>query len=448
MLRSESVFRLGNTAYKDVKSLYDDTGTARQLPTGAQVIGRIHQLVVREKKTKLDAYRITAEELSNIWIYGLNVFPVKNEHIIPILEGIYEKKINKKKKSTSPGFKQLVEWPESRRNEDYYQKVREFNEAMKTGLDIHTDDKERIKRLQTSTLLEMKDEDLKLLKDNCRVKECPCEWNAKVKCKRCPRQMVASGKVDKAWVKWKERKLRDIQTEIKQQKKMNEASTSATTIPDLTDSDTEDPEDTADDYQPDIKVESYTDTIKKTTRSNSVNNDSNDTKFPQVPLWLSEKKPNPVVMNAFTHCAASYKVTERDLEGLLVDIARMVFNQDWIKSSEASFDEENKEEEPEKECCKPKKPRRHRSDNYKLCFPSRRTRRRWLQDGALLNLRCVANEIVKKPEGCVVTMGFDDTVKAAGHLVHDVKSTNITIRGEGFKKKSLTTGESIDKIFC
>ena len=102
MLRSESVFRLGNTAYKDVKSLYDDTGTARQLPTGAQVIGRIHQLVVREKRAKRDAYRITAEELSNIWIYGLNVFPVHNIHIIQILEDIYEKKIRKHNKKSLP----------------------------------------------------------------------------------------------------------------------------------------------------------------------------------------------------------------------------------------------------------------------------------------------------------------------------------------------------------
>ena len=58
---------------------------------------------------------------------------------------------------------------------------------------------------------------------------------------------------------------------------------------------------------------------------------------------------------------------------------------------------------------------------------------------ALLNLRYVGKMIQCKDENEVVTLGFDDTTKAAGVCVYDAKTTNITIKGDSGKRKSLTT---------
>ena len=74
------------------------------------------------------------------------------------------------------------------------------------------------------------------------------------------------------------------------------------------------------------------------------------------------------------------------------------------------------------------------------CFPSRATRRRWLRHGTLLNLRYVANKILKKQDEEVVTWGFDDTTKAAGVHLLDVKTSNITIDGDDRKRETYTTG--------
>ena len=50
--------------------------------------------------------------------------------------------------------------------------------------------------------------------------------------------------------------------------------------------------------------------------------------FPKIPLRYSRKKLNPKIMRAFVHCQATYKVSERDIEGILVEFANLVFNQD------------------------------------------------------------------------------------------------------------------------
>ena len=45
----------------------------------------------------------------------------------------------------------------------------------------------------------------------------------------------------------------------------------------------------------------------------------------------------------------------------------------------------------------------------------------------------------KTPEE-VVTLGFDDTTKAAGERLHDVKTTHITINAEDMDRETFTTG--------
>ena len=48
-------------------------------------------------------------------------------------------------------------------------------------------------------------------------------------------------------------------------------------------------------------------------------------------------------------------------------------------------------------------------------FPTRRTRKKWLRQAAILNLKHVADKLVNKSSDEVVTLGFDDTRKASGY---------------------------------
>ena len=71
-------------------------------------------------------------------------------------------------------------------------------------------------------------------------------------------------------------------------------------------------------------------------------------------------------------------------------------------------------------------------------MPSRETLKRYIESASLLNLYYVAKTL-RSHDG-VITFGFDDTIKAAGKLVHDCKVTNITVDDSGEKRKSFTTG--------
>ena len=82
-------------------------------------------------------------------------------------------------------------------------------------------------------------------------------------------------------------------------------------------------------------------------------------------------------------------------------------------------------------------------------LPSRKSLHRKLEDAAMLNFKYVAESIEKTKEaGGTVTTGWDDTVKAAGFRLHDVKSGRVTcitteVDTEGNEKRvrqSLTTG--------
>ena len=72
-------------------------------------------------------------------------------------------------------------------------------------------------------------------------------------------------------------------------------------------------------------------------------------------------------------------------------------------------------------------------------FPSWRTLKRYLQNASYVSLEYVAQQILNK-EDKVVTVGLDDTTKAVGLRMYDVKAYHITIKGPSGKKISLTTG--------
>ena len=83
--------------------------------------------------------------------------------------------------------------------------------------------------------------------------------------------------------------------------------------------------------------------------------------------------------------------------------------------------------------------KKKRNMDLTYTFPSRSARLNWLRESAILNLRYVANRIQEKNDE-IITIGFDDTTKAAGKQLLDVKTTHITIAGPSNTRETFTTG--------
>ena len=58
-----------------------------------------------------------------------------------------------------------------------------------------------------------------------------------------------------------------------------------------------------------------------------------------------------------------------------------------------------------------------------------------------MNLKFVADKILNS-EDSVITVGLDDTTKAAGHRLYDIKTDHITVKSKSQKREFLTTGYS------
>ena len=170
--------------------------------------------------------------------------------------------------------------------------------------------------------------------------------------------------------------------------------------------------------------------------------------FPQIPIRFGRKTLNPKLKTAIVHIQSTYEVSDHDVMGTCVDLANMIFGQNWIKENESDVEsddddtgfEEEDNGKPEDDTQTPTIKRRklHRDLTYR--FPSRATR--WFRQRALLNLRYVADQIKGKDPSEVITLVFDDTTKAAGVRLYGAKTNNITIKGDDTEKKSFTAGFS------
>ena len=103
--RKVSCTVIDGVKYKQLTSLSereDGSGYIRQAPTGIDVMGRILGLTRDGKLSKTEAYKLVAQELSEFWIFGLNVYPLGKQNIVEMLKHTYE---------GSGGFKSLVDYP-------------------------------------------------------------------------------------------------------------------------------------------------------------------------------------------------------------------------------------------------------------------------------------------------------------------------------------------------
>ena len=447
--RSATSTQLGSVKYKDIDlSLHHDPvtgGYRRQAPTGVDVIGRSSYLTKQYSNSGRysikEASAIIAKELSELWIHGLNIYPLNDTNIAKKVE-----------KSIDQKSKLLRYSKQQQQSQGWKEQCEKFNNEHLTGFDIRTFDADRQRMLSSEYNVKMTKEEEELYEDNCKMKTCNCTWGAVIKCSQCPRQMVTSDKVCAQWEKWytrhhkrtegiaKQIKAAQIEIENNQLVDTEDAlkGIEAEDIPQAVSEHTDDP---------DCVVNT------SSTSNESLDSTSNKTPtFPRLPLRTGRQSLNPELMLVFTHLLATYKVSENDLEGIAVDFANMVFHQNWKKSTDDEFSEQDEDYASDEELTKttllkpsqstsepPKKKRRVKSD-LTYVFPSRATRRKWLKEGALLNLKYVADKIIHKKDNDVVTWRFDDTKKSAGHRLYDVKASNITINSPDMTRESYTTG--------
>ena len=182
-----------------------------QAPTGINGIGRIRYLTQNVRLSLKDTLEKVALELFEIWIYGLNIYPMTKTNIITKLNQVYMG-VKAKYGSNSTikaiyGFRPLLHWGKNRRDSKWKERVMEMSEMLQTGFDLKTNNDTRIKIQEKIHLVKMTEDEIKLYEDNCKIKASSCPWNIVIKCKECPRQIFSSKSVDKKWQKWKSRKL-------------------------------------------------------------------------------------------------------------------------------------------------------------------------------------------------------------------------------------------------
>ena len=90
-LRKNQKHELNGLEYKYVDSLLKNKNGVyvRQWPTGVAVIGRVLKLINDDPKSKEDAYKIVANELHEVWIYGMNIYPKTIKNIISSVRNVY-----------------------------------------------------------------------------------------------------------------------------------------------------------------------------------------------------------------------------------------------------------------------------------------------------------------------------------------------------------------------
>ena len=167
------------------------------------------------------------------------------------------------------------------------------------------------------------------------------------------------------------------------------------------------------------------------------------TKFPRINVKTARKTINEKLMACVVQCLSEFKVSQNDVAGIIIHSANMVFDQDWYLSSEAeSFDDDEDSSDDEEhivDSAGPSKKRQGKScRDLSNVFPSCRCIRMYLEDASYLNLKVVAEHLLNKDEK-VITVGLDDTTKAGGHKLYDVKADHITVSGPR-ERTFLTTG--------
>ena len=176
--------------------------------------------------------------------------------------------------------------------------------------------------------------------------------------------------------------------------------------------------------------------------------------FPKVKVRNSFKTFNESVIRCIVQSQSESTCSTMEVCKIMVNVANIVFHQDW-KLPDSKEDEEAKDENydaqtnsssedssedekleggtiggPEQYQVKSRKCKK----DLTMTLPSRRTIMRYLEDASYMSLKYVAQQLLNN-EDSVITVGLDDTTKAAGHKSYDIKTDHITMKDGSEPKK-------------
>ena len=406
----------------------------RYLICGKWLLERMMSICKKEKgkfnTSAQEASRIVAKQLRQDWI-DKNVYPKKEDNVALKIRTDYETFKNFIKQNKSKAGEQ--------RTKEWQAKVRTFNERMtKNAYDIRTSDETYQKKLEEMHGVRMTSNDNDYYNDNCF-------GSYIATCER---------KVCKAWKKTEERKEKRRKTEEEKREREVERNKEGKERKSQYLKEQEEINVTLEkeEYVPPQIIPQESDKIQTRSRE-SQESAQIKSSFPMVRVRKSYRALNEAVLRCTAQCFAAYKVSAADLIGIIVTTANTIFEQDWkISKKEREETEEDEErddrgdEERDQEVVESKvsessslPKRRKMLEDYSYVFPAVRSLNRYLEDASYLNLHMVA-ELIKNKGSNVVTIGLDDTKKAAGHKLYDIKADHITIKGPNQKRKSYTTG--------
>ena len=400
-----------------------------KLKNGKFIIGRIIYLTNQyddqtgRQNTKNKVVNTVASELQKDWIEK-NVYPKTIKAIRSQILGIYDRFRYLKKKVNE---NKLIE------------EAKQFNISMtKNAYNLRTEDSTSEKNQEKLYQIKMKDEDHQFYIDNCFGS-----------------YTFTCGNVDKKWDKQRKR------NEKRKERKKSESKEKF--CPELSSDSDEDGGELQENFMDEdeeykVRIEPSTHQTRSKTSTITSKEENESKKFPEVEIRSSDSKYlNEKIMRCLVQCFSETKVSANDLIKIVVSVANDIFDQDWkmegdwngeIFSSESESEEEKEnsnmkevnpvDEKKESDNSKGKKRSRRRKNKTKL-FPSRRSLNKWLEDASYLNMKMVADEVLHK-ENKTVTVGIDDTQKAAGHKSFDIKTDHITIQGPDQKRKFFTLG--------
>ena len=199
------------------------------------------------------------------------------------------------------------------------------------------------------------------------------------------------------------------------------------------------------------KVIPTTLTSSRQTRSNPVtpSSASHDDKaelkyFPDVKIRTGRRTLNEPLVRCIVQCVSEFKVSHADISGIIVRSANMIFGLNWQISSDENVDEDDVSNQSDDDSGDENtatssttliRKRKSVGDSTYI-FPSKRCISMYLQDTYLRNMKYVASYLTNKGDN-FITVGLDNTTKAARHKMYDIKAHHITVHGPNGKNLSL-----------
>jgi hypothetical protein len=398
-----------------------------KLPLGLYLLGRMIHLCQPASKgekqiSKADASRTVAKEVCSDWI-SKNVYPKTERAVAKQIKDDYETLMPLARYQRSE-HKKYDKWTE---------KATQFNDTMCShAYDIRTKNIDLQRSLETDTGVKMTEADEQFYLDNCYgaykaicTSTIPKDWARKKKTEET-RKMSAERK---------RLKMDDKQKELK----------GLDRNPDAGETDDETCQEDDEPFLPERPVTTGTSVglSPRQTRSRSVTSssvtDCAKQKFPDVKIRTGRKNLNEALVRCVVQCLSEFKVSHVDIAGIMVRTANMIFNQKWRIASDGVGDDDGDGTDHGSEDDSTDTPvmRKRKSwPDLTHIFPSKRCISMYLEDAYLLNLKHVANYLTNK-DANVVTVGFNDTTKAAGHKLYDIKADHITVHGPKGRKSRI-----------